>query len=666
MTSRHEEKLQATVANGGGGAAAAIRISTQQEANNKTLLHTSSSKKRVSDECNEPQVQPPPRYLMRLLQAAAPNEEEMEKEKKPVQKNTKRHEESAAAVAASSSSSQVGSESKGQGLNPSSSGTPPNFVCQMISTSLPLQAEEKEEIHIDDDDALLPAIAQHSGARNGSTLELDFTTRQIQLQEMGFEEGLITQALRAHGAHADDSILVQFILDLQTNTVNNSIGSNNTEIVIENWQDEDEGEIPNHREEDVFAQDDSSEGERDEVETTLESCSYVPQPEQSIEQMPNKTRTWDRPSSPVNPTEKYTRNQTFLLHQGFDPVLIEKVLVKFGDEDDINQLLDYALALANCDAASISMQNSMPSTSYSVPFQELVEAPAVNTVDKLVNEFKCTFSARAIERALERCETPRLNAKDHQIVALLDFLDAHGDELDQDVEACTMSNPRAKENTDWEDVRHLLAEEGQMSPKTMLPPTYRPPKKAKGLENIEPPEPKRKGAQGFGLPGMTVRRRHLSRDVEGAPFFYFENVATMPKGEWSKIQRHLYDIEPEFYDSLHFSACRRPRGYIHNLPVEGRVKILPDPPMTIQELMPQTQAFWPHWDPRTKFNCINTVKASQPICRKIQENLEVEEPPPDIQRMILKWCKTWNLVWTAPNLPSPISENEIEVLVAQR
>jgi hypothetical protein len=136
-----------------------------------------------------------------------------------------------------------------------------------------------------------------------------------------------------------------------------------------------------------------------------ESCSYVPQPEQSIEQMPNKTRTWDRPSSPVNPTEKYTRNQTFLLHQGFDPVLIEKVLVKFGDEDDINQLLDYALALANCDAASISMQNSMPSTSYSVPFQcqELVEAPAVNTVDKLVNEFKCTFSARAIERALERC-----------------------------------------------------------------------------------------------------------------------------------------------------------------------------------------------------------------------------------------------------------------------
>jgi hypothetical protein len=31
--------------------------------------------------------------------------------------------------------------------------------------------------------------------------------------------------------------------------------SNNIKIVIENWQDEDEGELPNHKEEDIFAQD---------------------------------------------------------------------------------------------------------------------------------------------------------------------------------------------------------------------------------------------------------------------------------------------------------------------------------------------------------------------------------------------------------------------------
>jgi len=37
------------------------------------------------------------------------------------------------------------------------------------------------------------------------------------------------------GVHVIDSILVQFILDLQTNTINNSIGSNNIEVIIENW-----------------------------------------------------------------------------------------------------------------------------------------------------------------------------------------------------------------------------------------------------------------------------------------------------------------------------------------------------------------------------------------------------------------------------------------------
>jgi hypothetical protein len=42
-------------------------------------------------------------------------------------------------------------------------------------------------------------------------------------------------------------------------------------VVIKNWQDEDEGKLPNHMEEDVFAQDDSSEDERNEVETTLVS-----------------------------------------------------------------------------------------------------------------------------------------------------------------------------------------------------------------------------------------------------------------------------------------------------------------------------------------------------------------------------------------------------------
>ncbi len=35
--------------------------------------------------------------------------------------------------------------------------------------------------------------------------------------------------------------------------------------------------------------------------------------------------------------------------------------------------------------------------------EELVETLTINIVDKLVNEFKCTFLARVNERDLERC-----------------------------------------------------------------------------------------------------------------------------------------------------------------------------------------------------------------------------------------------------------------------
>jgi hypothetical protein len=185
---------------------------------------------------------------------------------------------------------------------------------------------------------------------------------------------------------------------------------------------------------------------------------------------------------------------------------------------------------------------------------------------------------------------------------------------------------------------------------------------SKRIEKLQIP----RRSEGFGLPGEPVKQRYLSDEIKGAPFFYFENVASMPNEDWNRIKLHLFDIEPEYVDSLHFSACRRPRGYIHNLPIEGRKKILPDPPMTIQELMPQTKFFWPAWDPRTKLNCINTRKGSEFLSKKLQLDLrsclETADPSPAMQQEILKWCREWNLVWTAPNIPTPIAENEMEVL----
>lgn len=49
---------------------------------------------------------------------------------------------------------------------------------------------------------------------------------------------------------------------------------------------------------------------------------------------------------------------------------------------------------------------------------------------------------------------------------------------------------------------------------------------------------------GFGLPNETMHicNRTLSDIAEGPPYFYFENVASAPKGVWDKMSRFLYDI----------------------------------------------------------------------------------------------------------------------------
>ncbi|CAN1817910.1 DNA (cytosine-5)-methyltransferase DRM1A [Linum perenne] len=77
---------------------------------------------------------------------------------------------------------------------------------------------------------------------------------------------------------------------------------------------------------------------------------------------------------------------------------------------------------------------------------------------------------------------------------------------------------------------------------------------------------------GYGTPTDTphITTRKLPESAIGPPYFYYENVALAPKGVWQTISRCLYDIEPEFVDSKFFCAAARKRGYVHNLPIEGR------------------------------------------------------------------------------------------------
>ncbi|KAL2652649.1 hypothetical protein R1flu_020777 [Riccia fluitans] len=170
---------------------------------------------------------------------------------------------------------------------------------------------------------------------------------------------------------------------------------------------------------------------------------------------------------------------------------------------------------------------------------------------------------------------------------------------------------------------------------------------------------------GFGLPGGTVIARTLPVDVARPPYFFFENVENMPQGEWSNIRRHLFNIEPEIMDALNFSVCRRPRGYIHNLPLEGREVILAKPPMTIQELMGNAAKYWPSWDKRVKLNTICTRSATDFVWRQIKDHLEACEkrgyPSEEEVKNIMYWARKWNLVWVQPNKLAPLSPEEVEI-----
>jgi site-specific DNA-cytosine methylase len=171
---------------------------------------------------------------------------------------------------------------------------------------------------------------------------------------------------------------------------------------------------------------------------------------------------------------------------------------------------------------------------------------------------------------------------------------------------------------------------------------------------------------GFGLPnGSRTVNRSLPGQATGPPYFYYENVALAPKGVWATISRFLYDIQPEFVDSKFFCAAARKRGYIHNLPLGNRSALLPLPPKTISEAFPRTRKWWPSWDPRQQFNCLQTVMASAKTTERIRVALtNSENPPPQrIQKYVLHECKKWNLMWVGLNKVAPLEPDEMEFLL---
>ncbi|XP_010931603.1 DNA (cytosine-5)-methyltransferase DRM2 isoform X2 [Elaeis guineensis] len=172
---------------------------------------------------------------------------------------------------------------------------------------------------------------------------------------------------------------------------------------------------------------------------------------------------------------------------------------------------------------------------------------------------------------------------------------------------------------------------------------------------------------GFGLPNqrMCIANRKIPDAAIGPPYFYYENVALAPKGVWERISRFLYDIEPEFVDSKYFCAAARKRAYVHNLPIHNRFPLRPTPPKTIQEAFPMTRKWWPPWDPRKQFNCLQTCVASAKLTERIRNELEKygDSPPQRIQKYVLDECRRWNLVWVGQHKVAPLEPDEIEMLL---
>ncbi|KAK6153073.1 hypothetical protein DH2020_012712 [Rehmannia glutinosa] len=161
------------------------------------------------------------------------------------------------------------------------------------------------------------------------------------------------------------------------------------------------------------------------------------------------------------------------------------------------------------------------------------------------------------------------------------------------------------------------------------------------------------------------KRTNVVEETIRPPYFYYENVALAPKGVWDTISRFLYEIEPEFVDSKYFSATARKRGYVHNLPIQNRFPLIPQPPLTIQQAFPLSRKWWPSWDPRDKLNCIQTAIASAKLTERIRTALERYEgdPPESVQRYVLEQCRKWNLVWVGRNKLAPLEPDEIEMLL---
>ncbi|CAA7402280.1 unnamed protein product [Spirodela intermedia] len=364
------------------------------------------------------------------------------------------------------------------------------------------------------------------------------------------------------------------------------------------------------------------------------------------------------------------------IEMGFPEEMVNRAVKEHGEggmEVILDTLLTYSVierstpALDNSSSKSVSSQSEGDivdeDTSNMDSFGDEENVEDFSEKDKkLLQLVEMGFFADDVSSAIDRC------GPDASFLELADSIRAaqmaeesdgylsqpQESSTDEDEKACSDDPPREKKKRVWLQQRRRRRQ----------PPTRARPRTRAEQPTCSLPNP----MVGFGLPADPQRatRRELPEGAAGPPYFYFENVALAPKGVWETMSQFLYGVEPEFVDSKHFCAAARKRGYIHNLPIDGRDQLHPVPPLSIHEALPATRKWWPSWDRRTKLNCLQTCTATARLTERIRAAVAGaggDPPAPDVQRFVLEECRKWNLVWVGLHKVAPLEPDEVEMLL---
>uniref|UniRef100_A0A7N0T6G6 SAM-dependent MTase DRM-type domain-containing protein n=3 Tax=Kalanchoe fedtschenkoi TaxID=63787 RepID=A0A7N0T6G6_KALFE len=155
----------------------------------------------------------------------------------------------------------------------------------------------------------------------------------------------------------------------------------------------------------------------------------------------------------------------------------------------------------------------------------------------------------------------------------------------------------------------------------------------------------------------------LNKVVLNSPYFVYGNVVDLSSDSWEKVSKFLYAIHPEFANTQLFSALKRKEGYVHNLPTDNRLHLVPKSPVNIQEAIPETKRWWPSWDTRKQLTNISCETSGvYELCDRLGKTLinSYGVPSPAQQMEILRQCHELGLVWFGQNKLGPLEPEHLE------